>query len=144
VPTRGASATNPLTLPPVGENRGGRPPHARQASRIDHGVDGLVSRHNRDRRATLVTKGNDTMAHPASLIQDADPSIFERALPLLLVGFVFLDRGFAWLHIPGTPIFTTEIVLIIGLSAVVRGMARPLVWTRTSTIVLLVAFLAWG
>lgn len=71
-------------------------------------------------------------------------SIFERTFPLLLVGFVFLDRGFAWFHIPGTPIFITEIVLITGLAAAIRGVARPLVWARTNTIVLLVAFLVWG
>lgn len=91
-----------------------------------------------------MTRVDHPLARPVSLVQDDQPSIFERALPLLLLGFVFLDRGFAWLHIPGTPIFITEIVLVSGLAAAVRGMARPLVWSRTNSIFLLVAFLGWG
>ena len=36
---------------------------------------------------------------------------FISALILVLAGYLFFDRAFAWLHIPGTPLFIGEAVL---------------------------------
>jgi hypothetical protein len=66
-------------------------------------------------------------------------------LPVLLACYAFLDRGFAWLHIPGTPIFAGEVTLAIGVLGILvgtgyfrGGMAgRP-------PIALLVLFALWG
>lgn len=40
----------------------------------------------------------------------------ERALVALLIGYVMLDRPFAWIHIPGTPLFIGEMVLGLGVA----------------------------
>ena len=38
-------------------------------------------------------------------------------LPVGLAGYLFFDRAFAHLHIPGTPVFVAEPVLALGLVA---------------------------
>jgi O-antigen ligase len=40
---------------------------------------------------------------------------FTPALGLLLGGYLFFDKSFAYLHVPGTPVFVGEIVLGIGI-----------------------------
>jgi len=92
------------------------------------------------RRSTLASiRGSDD----AVLIGDRS-SLFERLFPWLLVGFAVLDRGFAWFHISGTPLFVTEIVLAVGLAAALRGLTRTTVWSRSSAVAVLVGFMAWG
>ncbi len=87
---------------------------------------------------------------PASIRRSDDaftddrPSLFERLFPWLLFGYVVLDRGFAWLHLPGTPLFVTEMVLAVGLAAGLRGLARTTMWSRSSSVAVLVGFMAWG
>ena len=50
-------------------------------------------------------------------------AVFAPALGLLLAGYMFFDRSFAYLHVPGTPVFLGEIVLAIGVFEAFR--ARP-------------------
>ena len=50
--------------------------------------------------------------------------VFEIALLIVLVGYAFFDRGFAWLHIPGTPLFIGELILLLGALAVL-SYPRP-------------------
>jgi O-antigen/teichoic acid export membrane protein len=45
---------------------------------------------------------------------------FTLALGLLLAGYLFFNKAFAYLHIPGTPFFVGEIVFGIGLVEAVR------------------------
>jgi hypothetical protein len=67
--------------------------------------------------------------------------IFLTALGILLLGYAFFGRGFAYLGIP--PLFVGELVLILGLLtfALVGGISlalrSPLAW-------LLVLFMSWG
>jgi hypothetical protein len=49
--------------------------------------------------------------------------LFAPALGMLLGGYLFFDRSFAYLHVPGTPVFLGEIVLAIGVVDVLR--TRP-------------------
>ncbi len=44
-----------------------------------------------------------------------------RALAFLLAGYLLFDRTFAWLHVPGTPIFIGEVVLASGLYVAFRS-----------------------
>lgn len=74
---------------------------------------------------------------------DLRPPLFARLLPIVLMGYVFLDRGFAWLHIPGIPLYPSEVVLIVGLTFSIRGMVRWTGW-RLNVVPLLVAFAGWG
>ena len=73
-----------------------------------------------------------------------DLPLFDRLLPLLLAGYILLDRGFAWLHIPGTPIFVSEIVIAFGLTGALRAISRPRVWEMSSVVSLVVLFVVWG
>jgi O-antigen/teichoic acid export membrane protein len=45
---------------------------------------------------------------------------FTPALGLLLGGYLFFSKSFAYVHIPGTPVFVGEIVLAIGLFEVLQ------------------------
>lgn len=45
---------------------------------------------------------------------------FTPALALLLGGYLFFDKSFAYLHVPGTPVFVGEIVLGIGFFEALR------------------------
>lgn len=39
----------------------------------------------------------------------------EKALLFVLAGYIMLDRPFAWIHIPGTPLFVGEMVIALGI-----------------------------
>lgn len=71
-------------------------------------------------------------------------SLFPRWFPWLLAGYVLLDRGFAWLHIPGTPAFVSEIVLASSLGFALRGLVSTRLWSGSSSTPVLVAFMGWG
>jgi O-Antigen ligase len=68
-------------------------------------------------------------------------ALFAPALGLLLGGYLFFDRAFAYLHIPGTPVFLGEIVLAIGVYEAVR--ARPPWYYLVATSTLLKILLAF-
>ncbi|HEX6677873.1 MAG TPA: O-antigen ligase family protein [Actinomycetes bacterium] len=53
--------------------------------------------------------------------------VFTPALGLLLGGYLFLDKTFAYLHVPGTPFFVGEIVLGIGIA---ESIHLRLPWRR--------------
>ena len=42
-------------------------------------------------------------------------------LPPLLVGYALFDKGFAYIHIPGIPIFAGEVVMLMCLAAAIVG-----------------------
>lgn len=69
---------------------------------------------------------------------------FDWLFPLLLAGFLLMDKGFAWLHVPGTPLFVSEIVLAFGLAGAVGAVTSPLVWRRSNTVFLIVLLATWG
>ena len=52
--------------------------------------------------------------------------IFEAVLLVVLLAYAFLDRGFAWFHIPGTPLFVGELVLVLGAVAMLSHPTRIL------------------
>jgi O-antigen/teichoic acid export membrane protein len=67
---------------------------------------------------------------------------FTPALGLLLGGYLFFSKSFAYLHVPGTPVFVGEIVLGIGIFEVL-GIPSP--WrhllTRAPVLKVVLAFL---
>jgi O-antigen ligase len=68
---------------------------------------------------------------------------FTPALGLLLAGYLFFDKAFAYLHIPGTPVFVGEIVLAIGIAESVRArLTWRHVLTALPTLKILLAFMA--
>lgn len=71
--------------------------------------------------------------------------LFSTLLAPLLGGYLLLDRAFAYLHLPGTPLHVGEIVLgtgLIGLCTATGYLRIPL--RDEPTLALLAAFVAWG
>ena len=66
-------------------------------------------------------------------------------LPLVLAGYALFDRGFAYIHIPGTPLFTGEIVMLACVAATVLGTGYVRRGFQRSTVAkVLLLFTAWG
>ena len=69
---------------------------------------------------------------------------FALLFPLLLAAYMLFGRPFAWLHIPGTPLFIGEIVLAFGLVGMGRALTWDAVWTRSSVPFVMSLYMAWG
>ena len=70
---------------------------------------------------------------------------FGVALPTLLVWYLFTDHGGAWFHIPGTPLFVGEIVIIWG-SVAMMASSVPILRSlrRSPSLLVLVTYMVWG
>ncbi len=62
----------------------------------------------------------------------------------LLGGYLFFDRAFAHLHIPGTPIFIAEPILALGLVLVANSVEGRRLLKFSAPVRALVGFMAWG
>ncbi|MDQ1511752.1 MAG: hypothetical protein QOG50_3596 [Actinomycetota bacterium] len=72
-------------------------------------------------------------------------NVLASLLPPVLVGYALFDRGFAYIHIPGTPIFAGEVVMLIGIAAVLLGTGYVRRGFQRSTVAkVLLVFAAWG
>ncbi len=69
---------------------------------------------------------------------------FISSVILVLAGYLFFDRAFAWLHIPRTPLFIGEAVLGIGLLTAIWSPNFAIFIRRNRSIQLLVLFMLWG
>ncbi len=70
---------------------------------------------------------------------------FEIVLLLALMSYAFFDRGFAWFHIPGTPLFVGELVLAFGALTMIAHPAPVMTAIRRSPALrILLVFMAWG
>jgi hypothetical protein len=66
-------------------------------------------------------------------------------LLFLLVGYMFFDRAFAWLHPPGTPFFVAEIGIALGITVLLTTKTGLGAIIRASTsLKLLRWFMLWG
>lgn len=66
-------------------------------------------------------------------------------IPPLLAGYALFDRGFAYIHIPGTPIFAGELLMLMGLAALALGTGYVRRGFQRSTVAkVLLVFAAWG
>ena len=105
------------------------------------GTRGQVSTHFR------TTKGISLIAAPSEddLVQPNIVKWFETALLVALFGYAMLDRGFAWIHVPGTPLFVGELVLAIGVTMMLTSANRvnPLI-RRGQSFKTLRIYMAWG
>jgi O-antigen ligase/polysaccharide polymerase Wzy-like membrane protein len=80
---------------------------------------------------------------PASLLQPRQFRWFTPALALLLCGYLFFNKPFAYLHVPGTPVFVGEIVLAIGIAEVLQVRSPWYHLLQTSPVLrALLAFMA--
>src|SRR5438132_1533835 len=66
-------------------------------------------------------------------------------LPPLLAGYALFDRAFAYIHIPHTPIFSGEVVMMVGIGALLLGTGYVRRGFQRSTAAkVLLLFAAWG
>ncbi|MGH3331942.1 MAG: O-antigen ligase family protein [Nocardioidaceae bacterium] len=71
--------------------------------------------------------------------------LYGRLLGPLLGGYLLFDRAFAYLHLPGTPLYVGEMVLAVGAFAVLAAPGYLRVPMRDEPILaLLAAFALWG
>jgi O-antigen ligase len=81
----------------------------------------------------------------ATVDEPGSVRVLEVLLLGTMMGYVLFDRAFAWLHVPGTPLFVGELVILVGL-LVLLGMHTQLgAIARTSSSMMVVfVFMAWG
>ena len=95
------------------------------------------------------SSGPDPAPHEDELDYAANEPRSVRVLEALLLGvmlaYVLFDRAFAWVHVPGTPLFVGELVIVIGV-LVLLGMHTQLgaIARTSSSMVVVFVFMAWG
>ncbi len=81
-------------------------------------------------------------------VQEASGRLFllyGRLLAILLGGYLLFDKAFAYIHLPGSPLFVAEMVLGVGALAVLLATRYLRVPLRDEPILaLLCAFALWG
>ena len=71
--------------------------------------------------------------------------LYGRLLGPLLGGYLLLDKAFAYIHLPGTPVYVGEMVLAVGGLGVLAATGYLRIPVRDEPIlVLLAAFFLWG
>lgn len=69
----------------------------------------------------------------------------EGALLFALGGYLFFDRAFAWIHVPGTPLFVGELVIVLGVIALLSTNAQlGRVMRVSAALKALAAYMGWG
>ncbi|MCP3995511.1 MAG: O-antigen ligase family protein [bacterium] len=69
----------------------------------------------------------------------------ETALLGLLLGYIMFDRPFAWIHVPGTPLFVGEMVIALGVWVVLSAQTGISALVRSSaSLRFLRNFMLWG
>lgn len=77
---------------------------------------------------------------PSGLLAALEPMLL-----VVLAGYAFFDRAFAYIHIPGTPLFISEIVIAFGVFALLgsrTGLSAA--WRESAPFRILAAYMAWG
>ena len=71
--------------------------------------------------------------------------LYGRLLGLLLGGYLLLDKAFAYIHLPGTPVYVGEMVLVVGGLGVLDATGYLRIPVRDEPILALLAgFFLWG
>ena len=72
-------------------------------------------------------------------------AILGRLLPPALAGYALFDRGFAYIHIPGTPLFAGEFLMLVCVAGALVGTGYVRRGFQQSTAAkALLVFAAWG
>jgi O-antigen ligase len=72
-------------------------------------------------------------------------AVYARVLGPLLLGYLLFDKAFAYIHLPGTPLYVGEMVLVVGGLGVLTATGYLRVPVRDEPILaLLAAFFLWG
>jgi hypothetical protein len=69
----------------------------------------------------------------------------ESAFLFALGGYLFFDRAFAWVHVPGLPLFVGELIIVLGVVAMLSTNLRlGRVVRESGALKALLAYMAWG
>ncbi len=70
---------------------------------------------------------------------------FIRAAIVILLGYVFFDRAFAWIHVPGVPLFAGEVLLFLAILYLVSHQRETVSLLRNTPILQIAGLLfVWG
>ncbi len=84
-------------------------------------------------------------ARPAVRRRQREPfHPFTTLLIFVLGGYLFFNRTFAWIHVPGIPVFLGEVVLLVGAYEALRWGKTAAVVRRSAPLKVLVAFMIIG
>lgn len=82
---------------------------------------------------------------PRSLAEPRIVRVLENVFVTILILYAAFDRGFAWFHIPGTPLFVGEITLLIGAWAMMSSPVGIRAAIRQSpALKVLIGWMVWG
>jgi hypothetical protein len=82
---------------------------------------------------------------PRSKTEPRIVGTFATVFLLVLLFYALLDRGFAWFHVPGTPLFVGELTLALGVFAMLSAHVPMLSAIRKNPpLKAVVAWMAWG
>ena len=71
--------------------------------------------------------------------------LYGRLLGPLLAGYLLFDKAFAYLHLPGTPLYVGEMVLVVGVLGTLAATGYLRIAIRDEPILaLLAAYFLWG
>jgi hypothetical protein len=69
----------------------------------------------------------------------------ERSVVFVLIGYIMFDRPFAWIHVPGTPLFVGEMVIALGIWVMLSSHSGVGSLIRSSSsLKALRNFMLWG
>lgn len=85
-------------------------------------IDSAVGDMNADK---IENRGRATRSSPLILgligsNTDGSSRWFKRVAAFAILGYVMFDRAFAWVHMPGVPVFISEIVLFLAVIVLLR------------------------
>jgi hypothetical protein len=93
-------------------------------------------------------EAGDFLAEAPGLTQRAPGRLlvlYGRLLGPLLAGYMFLDKGWAYIHLPGTPLYVGELVLTIGGLGVLSATGYLRIPLRDEPVLaILAAWFVWG
>ncbi len=101
----------------------------------------------RPRERPLAGKSTHRTSSPAQAVgpEARQTEWLNTALLFVLAGYIMFDRPFAWIHVPGTPLFVGEMVLALGIAVIfTTNTGLPTLIRSSSSLRALRVFMVWG
>jgi hypothetical protein len=82
---------------------------------------------------------------PVGRVEAPQTRWLERGLLAILTGYILFDRPFAWIHVPGTPLFVGEMVIALGVTVMLttKTLISRLI-RSSSALKMLRTYMLWG
>ncbi len=112
-----------------------------------HRIDSVVGDETADKieNRGRATRSSPLISGPNGPAIDGASRWFKRVAAFAVLGYVLFDKSFAWVHVPGVPIFIGEIVLFLAVIVLLRHQRDTTAVLRGSPLMLTAALLfVWG